>query len=79
LAQYNELPVYKATYDLLLAIFQFTKDFNREYTRHYRTYKIRRGMILEIMDKQWWKHAYFFGGFLKARLKRNSVSKYESI
>ncbi|RLC23210.1 MAG: hypothetical protein DRJ29_14415 [Bacteroidetes bacterium] len=48
-------------------------------TRHYRTYKIRRGMILEIMDKQWWKHAYFFGGFLKARLKRNSVSKYESI
>jgi hypothetical protein len=31
LAQYNELPVYKATYDLLLAIFQFTKDFNREY------------------------------------------------
>ncbi|RLD91206.1 MAG: four helix bundle protein [Bacteroidetes bacterium] len=31
MAQYNELPVYKATYDLLLAIFQFTKDFNREY------------------------------------------------
>ena len=26
MAQYNELPVYKATYDLLLAIFQFTKD-----------------------------------------------------
>jgi len=31
LAQYNELPVYKATYDLLLAIFQFTKEFSREY------------------------------------------------
>jgi len=40
-------------------------------TRHYRTYKIRRGMILEIMDKQWWKHAYFFGGFLKARLNKS--------
>jgi len=26
MAQYYELPVYKATYDLLLAIFQFTKD-----------------------------------------------------
>jgi 23S rRNA-intervening sequence protein len=31
LAQYNELPVYKATYDLLLAIFQFTKDFSKAY------------------------------------------------
>jgi hypothetical protein len=31
MAQYNELPVYKATYNLLLAIFQFTKDFSREY------------------------------------------------
>ena len=31
MAQYNELPVYKATYDLLLAIFQFTKEFTREY------------------------------------------------
>jgi len=31
MALYNELPVYKATYDLLLGIFQFTKDFNKEY------------------------------------------------
>ena len=31
MAQYNELPVYKTTYDLLLAIFQFTKEFNKEY------------------------------------------------
>jgi hypothetical protein len=31
MGQYSELPVYKATYDLLLAIFQFTKDFNKEY------------------------------------------------
>jgi len=31
LAQYSELPVYKATYDLLLAIFQFTKEFSKEY------------------------------------------------
>ena len=31
LAQYNELQVYKTTYDLLFAIFQFTKDFTKEY------------------------------------------------
>jgi hypothetical protein len=27
MAQYDELPVYKATYDLLLEMFRFTKDF----------------------------------------------------
>lgn len=31
MALYNELPEYKATYDLLLAIFQFTKEFSKEY------------------------------------------------
>jgi hypothetical protein len=32
MAQYEDLPVYKATYDLLLGIFRFTKDFSREYS-----------------------------------------------
>ena len=27
----EELPIYKATYDLVLIIFRFTKNFNREY------------------------------------------------
>lgn len=31
MAQYDELPVYKATYDLLLAIFMFTRDFKKEF------------------------------------------------
>ena len=31
MAHYNELPVYKSTYDLLLHIFQLTKEFSREY------------------------------------------------
>ncbi len=31
MAQYDELPVYKACYDLLLEIFRFTKEFGREY------------------------------------------------
>ncbi|HOE39015.1 MAG TPA: four helix bundle protein [Bacteroidales bacterium] len=31
MALYNELPIYKAIYDLLLAIFKFTKDFSKEY------------------------------------------------
>jgi hypothetical protein len=28
---YNELPVYKATYDLLLEMFKFTKELGKEY------------------------------------------------
>jgi len=31
MGQYDELPVFKAAYDLLLALFHFTKDFSREY------------------------------------------------
>ena len=28
---YNELPVFKASYDLLLSVFQFTANFKREF------------------------------------------------
>ncbi len=28
---HNELPVYKASYDLLIGIFQFTKEFSKDY------------------------------------------------
>ena len=31
MGNYSELPVYKATYDLLLEMFVFTKDFHKEY------------------------------------------------
>lgn len=31
MAYYSDLPVYKATYDLLLEMFRFTKDFTKEY------------------------------------------------
>jgi hypothetical protein len=31
MALYSERPGYKATYDLLLAIFRFSKDFGKEY------------------------------------------------
>jgi hypothetical protein len=31
LALFSDLPVYKATYDLLLAVFRFTKEFSKEY------------------------------------------------
>jgi hypothetical protein len=48
MAQYNELPVYKATYDLLLAIFQFTKEFSKEYK-----YTVGESLKKEtIIDKQ---------------------------
>lgn len=29
--EYKDLPVYKASYDLLIEIFKFTKEFKREY------------------------------------------------
>jgi len=28
---HNELPVYKASYDLLMSIFEFSRHFNKEY------------------------------------------------
>ena len=31
MARYDELPVFKACYDLLLEIFRFTKNFSNEY------------------------------------------------
>ncbi len=31
MSHYDDLPVYKASYDLVLAVFQFTKNFNKEY------------------------------------------------
>ena len=31
MALYSDLAVYKSTYDLLLAIFRFTKEFGKEY------------------------------------------------
>jgi len=31
MATYDELPVFKATYDLLLEMFRFTTDFSKEY------------------------------------------------
>ncbi len=31
MSTYQELPVYKSTYDLLIGVFQFTKGFSKEY------------------------------------------------
>jgi hypothetical protein len=31
MAKYDELPVYKASYDLLLEIFLFVKEFSKEF------------------------------------------------
>ena len=31
MALYNQLPVYKVSYDLLVKIFQFTRQFTKEY------------------------------------------------
>jgi hypothetical protein len=45
MALYGELPVYKATCDLLLAIFRFTKDFGKEYK-----YTVGESLIKETIE-----------------------------
>jgi hypothetical protein len=45
MAQYDELPVYKASYDLLLEIFRFTKDFSKEYN-----YTVGESIKKETLD-----------------------------
>ena len=45
MAQYDELPVYKASYDLLLEIFRFTKEFTKEYK-----YTVGESIKKETMD-----------------------------
>ena len=45
MALYSDLSVYKATYDLLLAIFQFTKEFGKEYK-----YTIGESLKKETID-----------------------------
>jgi hypothetical protein len=45
MAQYDELPVYKASYDLLLEIFRFTKDFSKDYK-----YTVGESIKKETMD-----------------------------
>ena len=47
MALYSELPVYKATYYLLLAIFRFTKDFGKEYK-----YTVRESLKKETENNQ---------------------------
>ena len=45
MALYSFLPVYKSSYDLLLELFRFTKDFNKEYK-----YTIGESIKKEIMS-----------------------------
>ena len=45
MAQYDELPVYKASYDLLLEIFRFTKEFKREFK-----YTVGESLKQETLD-----------------------------
>ncbi len=45
MAKYDELPVYKASYDLFLEIFRFVKEFDREYK-----YTIGESLKKETLD-----------------------------
>lgn len=50
----SELPVYKATYDLLLAIFSFKKDFGKEYK--YTVGESLKKETFERVPKNYLKH-----------------------
>ena len=45
MAQYNHLPIYKASYDLLIELIQVTKNYPREYR-----YSIGEKMDKELME-----------------------------
>ena len=45
MAKYNKLPVYKASYYLLLKIFRFTKEFNKEFK-----YTVGESLKKETLD-----------------------------
>ena len=45
MAKYDELPVYKASYDMLLEIFRFTKEFSKEYK-----YSVGESLKKETME-----------------------------
>lgn len=49
MAQYDHLPIYKATYALLLELMQITKDFPRDY-KYSLGEKIQTGIIDLLVD-----------------------------
>jgi len=38
--------------------------------RHYRTYRLRKGMIFKHLSVWWWNHVYLRGGIAKFAVKR---------
>ncbi len=81
---YYQLPVYKTSYDLLLAIFQLTKNFKREYKYSIGQdlfqansyfglmthYKTRhlRRRFYNLFSVYFWNYFYIERGFLKERI-----------
>ena len=70
MAQYSELPVYKASYDLLLAIFHFVKNFTKEfkYTLGEKLKNETLEMLINIYRANRTK-----GNFYKAIEKQNKL------
>ena len=74
MAQYQHLPIYKLTYDLLLRIMQVTKNFPREY-RHTLGQKLKEEIIeLVVMiykantaKKSWVHNGYMTNAILLYR------------
>jgi len=59
----SELPVYKSFYDLFLVIM-----------KHYRTYKLRKEMVINNLSGSLWNYAYLRGGLANSHLKESRTA-----
>lgn len=57
MATYNHLPVYKASYDLLVELFRFAKNFSREY-KYTLGEDIKKETVLMIKNIYWANSSY---------------------
>jgi len=46
--------------------------------KHYRTYRLRRDIIIKNLSGWWWKSAYLSGGISKFSLRQKRVKRYNS-
>lgn len=69
MAIYLHLPVYKASYDLLVELFKFTKDFNREYKYTLGESILRKKMLAEDLPPHFSNYVYISDDYAKPATK----------
>jgi hypothetical protein len=56
-------------------VFDFISSMNSYLgvMKHYRTYKLRKGMLFKNLSGWWWNYVYLSGGITKFVLKRKTT------